>query len=178
VIFGVAVVAAVSLWRWYSSLPPQLSTSAFAATVALITFLATKNWERRRDIEREQRSNRIPCYQKVLTTLLSYPSTSSLDEAKATEELKKTFTELNPQMMIWGSDPVVAAYVKWRSSIGSGSALEDMFRLGQLLLAIRKDVGHENKGIDELVILQVFINDLPAAIANEVKKQASVARHN
>jgi hypothetical protein len=45
-----------------------------------------------------------------------------------------------------------------------------MFRLGELLLTIRRDVGHENKNISAVTVLQVFVDDLDAAIATEVVK--------
>jgi thiamine biosynthesis lipoprotein ApbE len=148
----------------------------FGAGVALTTVLATKSWERRRDIDREQRANRIPTYQRVLTAMFNYVHASASDPAGADQEIKKTFAELNSQMIIWASDPVISAYVNWRSSIGTGSPLADMFRLGELLLTIRKDVGHQNKNVNAATVLQVFVNDLNTAIAAEIAKlQTSAA---
>jgi hypothetical protein len=175
-LFGIVVAAGVGLWKWYASLPQHLATSMFGAAVALMTVLATKSWERRRDIDREQRANRIPAYQRVLAALFNYVHESASDPARADQELKKTFAELNSQMIIWASDPVISAYVTWRSSIGSGSSVADMFRLGELLLTIRKDVGHQNKNVSAATVLQVFVNDLNAALAAEIAKlRASAA---
>jgi hypothetical protein len=168
--FSIMVAAGVGLWKWYASLPQHLATSMFGAAIALMTLLATKSWERKRDIDREQRANRIPTYQRVLAALFNYVNAAALDQARADEEIKRTFADLNSQMIIWASDPVLGAYVNWRSLIGSSSALANMFRLGELLLTIRRDVGHENKNISAVTVLQVFVDDLDAAIATEVVK--------
>jgi hypothetical protein len=105
--FSIMVAAGVGLWKWYASLPQHLATSMFGAAIALMTLLATKSWERKRDIDREQRANRIPTYQRVLAALFNYVNAAALDQARADEEIKRTFADLNSQMIIWACGPVL-----------------------------------------------------------------------
>ena len=66
--------------------------------------------------------------------------------------------------MVWGSDEVVSAYAQFRRASVSNndhkSPSNVMFRYENLILAIRKDLGHANKNFKQGDVLSLFINDI------------------
>ena len=75
--------------------------------------------------------------------------------------------EITPELIIWGSDEMLEAFHKFRthsirsSNENNKSPYEILIVVEDLLLAIRKDLGHKNKNITRGKILGLFINDLP-----------------
>ena len=73
---------------------------------------------------------------------------------------------ITQELTIWGSDDMLRAYHTFRvatlsQAAGKATPLQTIFAVEDLLMAIRKDVGHKNKDLKRGSILRLFINDLP-----------------
>lgn len=78
--------------------------------------------------------------------------------------------EITQELVIWGSDDMLNAFYDFRNKsiensyekIGNSyNPYNTLFAVEDLLLAIRKDLGHKNKKVSRGRILGLFINDLP-----------------
>jgi hypothetical protein len=77
--------------------------------------------------------------------------------------------DLQRQMLLYGATPVVVEWVRWMRSIPDKPDEEDaddelrdpsiLLRWEHVLLAIRKDLGHDNKGLMPGDLLRVYIAD-------------------
>ncbi|MNT69492.1 hypothetical protein D3C72_2078170 [compost metagenome] len=80
-----------------------------------------------------------------------------------TVDFLRTFTQ---KLVLWVSDDVMVRWSNFRDLIANIDShtpqenLQMFVRFEELLLAIRRDTGHANKGIQRGGILRLFINDL------------------
>ncbi len=78
---------------------------------------------------------------------------------------------ITEKLTIWGSDELVEAYYKFRMASlrqgapGAQDSQEVLVALTDLMLAVRRDLGHKNKNISRRRILGLFVNDVPDNIA-------------
>ena len=86
-------------------------------------------------------------------------------------EMIKFMAEITQELVIWGSDEMINAFYKFRmisieiTDGNSDNPYSVLIMVEDLLLAIRKDLGHKNKNVSQGKILGLFVNDLP----NELK---------
>ncbi len=65
------------------------------------------------------------------------------------------FEEFHKNILFWGSDQVIKAYNQYRFKQGSIDARMEDFE--DLILAFRKDVGHNNKKLKKFDILKMLL---------------------
>lgn len=91
-------------------------------------------------------------------------ATSGEDQSLAIteDEMLTKLKDFTENILIWGSDDVVAEWSNFRSKSISGfqNPEQILFEVENLLLAIRKDLGHSNKGLTKGKLLGVFVNDI------------------
>jgi hypothetical protein len=76
--------------------------------------------------------------------------------------------------MVWGSDEVLAGWVKWRRLLINEAAVKEnpirsMLLYEELIFAIRRDLGHKNKSLVTGDILALFVNDIDEHLAKTRK---------
>lgn len=85
-----------------------------------------------------------------------------------TEEEMLTFIKkFTPSFMVWGSDDVLAAWSRFRRlsiTAMSKDPAESLWAFEDLILAIRKDLGHSNRGLTRGVVLGLFVNDIDSIL--------------
>ncbi len=52
------------------------------------------------------------------------------------------FTDTTEKLSIWGSDDLILAFDKFKNGFSTENPYQGMFAFENLLLAIRKDLGH------------------------------------
>jgi hypothetical protein len=70
---------------------------------------------------------------------------------------------MTPDLILWASDDVLNLYIKFRQQTTDSmqeSLSNPILLFGQMLLAMRKDLGHQNKQMNEVSILGTFVNDI------------------
>ncbi len=115
------------------------------------------------------REKKIPTYEKIINFIFSLTFADKLEKERPTEnEMIKFMAEITQELVIWGSDEMLNAFYKFRmTSIentggDSSNPFGVLIMVEDLLLAIRKDLGHKNKNVSRGKILGLFVNDLPS----------------
>ena len=118
------------------------------------------------------REKKIPTYEKIINFIFSLTFAEKLGKEKPSEkEMIKFMVEITQELVIWGSDEMLNAFYKFRTisieNVDNSNPKNPhnvLFMVEDLLLEIRKDLGHKNKNILRGKILGLFINDLPSKI--------------
>jgi len=92
-------------------------------------------------------------------------SGEKVGNAPSEKETMEFFLGFNQKMMVWGSDKVLAAWVKWLRATTNQEALKQSPMLAlilyeDLILAIRRDLGHKNKDLKRGDVLRLFVTDI------------------
>lgn len=173
---GIIAITIVGLVVWglfheIGKAPWQFITILIALFVALITFAGNFQIQ----IRNEQRPKKTEIYDKVINLFFDIIMSSKLGrQPKSQEKLVEELAEITPDLILWASDDVLKLYIKFRT-ISNGKVQDatdnSLILFGKLLLAMRKDLGHSNTGIDQLSILGTFVNDV-----DNIAKQEVLAR--
>lgn len=154
-------------WRAFRELENQVAAAVVAASatvlVSVVSVTLTRLWERRNERERELRTKRVPVYERFITEWLGLMLGSAggaLDEQRA----KEFFVNLTPDLLVWASDDVLVRWSRerrrWTQIQPGAGGMDMMFRFEELLLAIRRDLGHPNKGVARGDVLGLWVNDI------------------
>lgn len=139
---------------------------AAAATiiVSVVSVLFAKRLEYRGVLLKEHRDKKTPFYEEMVKLIFRIAFGSKLGlEPLTDEEMVKQMASFTENLVIWGSDDVLNAWVTFRMKSVEGfgdSPGQILFEVENLLLAIRKDLGHANKGFTRGRLLGAFINDV------------------
>lgn len=155
------------------SLPPEVSTTiiagVFTVLVSVLSVTIGKYLERKRVIKNEIRQQKIPIYEAFTNFSFDIFMSEKKGQPKKTEkEMTKYFNDFTYQLIIWGSDDVISAWSDFKQDTIKDTkikpedrdSLKTMYGFEKVLLAIRKDTGHKNKGFTQGSLLRLFINDL------------------
>ncbi len=164
--WGVAKLLQV-LWNAFSTVNPTVGAGIIAAAatvmVSVISVLVAKSLEFKAVVAKEHREKKIPFYEEMIKFIFRLVFAEKLGFEPLTEkEMVKQMATFTENIVIWGADDVIHAWFVFRNhSIHSEKAgTEIMFDIENLLLAIRKDLGHANKGLTKGKVLGLFINDI------------------
>jgi hypothetical protein len=142
------------------------------AMVSIITFFVARYLEKQKEIEKEIREKKIKIYGDITKLIFE----DIMGRAKRNNPLSdKAIATIYPKicndLIFWGSDEVVKQYQKTFQSFRNPNLLEMMAELENLLLTIRKDTGHKNKGLEKYDLLKVFLNDLDETLLQQTEKE-------
>ena len=156
-----------ALWTALNGLNPTVSAAILASVatvlVSVISVLVSKYLEQRNAINKELRDKKAPVYEDLIELIFRVVFSSKMGLPDLTEaELTTRFSTITRHLIIWGADEVVSALYKFRLYANAASdkpalmfvVIEEMF------LAIRRDLGHSNRGLTSGKIMGTFINDI------------------
>ena len=155
-----------------SDIAVAIIAAAATALVSVITIIIGKIYEARTAVQEELRKRKTPVYEEFITFIFRVLLGEKTGTAPTEDEMAKFLSEYNQKMMVWASDSVLKEWAAWRKSLENhdGSSennfVPGLLQYEKLILAIRKDLGHKNEGIEKFDILRLFINDLDKAIAD------------
>jgi hypothetical protein len=174
-IIVIAIIGLIILGLFYEigQAPWQFITILIALVGTLITFAGNYQIQ----IRNEQKPKKVEIYEKVIKFFFDSIFAKKLgQEIKNDDELTQWFTDMTPDLILWSSDEVLRIYIKFRQlankNMGDSSG-NFILLFGEMLLAMRKDLGHQNNEIDKLSILGTFVSDIEN-ISNESSKQLSL----
>jgi len=146
---------------------PQYTT--FLATLltalgAIISILIAKHYEIKHKISYDIRKKKIPVYNMWMDFFFDLMFREKTGCTPLTEqEMVKFFTDFTRQIIIWGSDDFLKLFYEYKKLLQAPDyegKLRDTFLLSEkILYAIRVDMGHKNKNLQEGDILTLFITD-------------------
>ncbi|MGD1859847.1 MAG: hypothetical protein ACFB0E_07740 [Leptolyngbyaceae cyanobacterium] len=134
------------------SLESDIAVAVIAASasisVSLMSLVVSKYLESRAAITQEIRAKKIPIYEELISFVMRVVFAQRLGLEPVTEdELMEFMAEFTEKITVWGSDDVIKVWRKFRLSAASGSNTQSiLFMYEDILLAIRKDLGHKNSG--------------------------------
>ncbi len=159
-LIGIAIFAAIicALFYQIGQAPWQFITILIASLGALITVAGNFNIQ----IRNEQKPKKVEIYEKVINLFFDSIFAQKLgQEPKTEEELVKSIHDMTPDLILWASDDVLNLYIKFRQIANNqDSSTTPILLFGQMLLAMRKDLGHQNNQINQESILRTFVNDV------------------
>lgn len=156
------------LWEAFSQVNPTIGAGVIAAAatvvVSVMSVLVAKRIEHRSILLKEHREKKTPFYEEMVKFIFRIAFADKLELKPLTEkEMVKQMASFTENLVVWGSDDVVKAWVSFRAKSVEGfgdSPSGVLFEIENLLLAIRKDLGHANKGLSRGKILGTFVNDV------------------
>ncbi|MBC7782752.1 MAG: hypothetical protein H7144_02850 [Burkholderiales bacterium] len=131
--------------------------------VSILSILLGKVYEARERIQNQHREKKVPVYEELIQFISRVLSGEKIGTAPTQEEIIKF--GFNQKMMVWGADEVLLAWVKWLRAISDAEVLKadplkGLFLYEELILAIRRDLGHKNKSLKRGDVLRLFVNDI------------------
>jgi hypothetical protein len=174
----VAGVVLVLFGRAVFSLLASASPEVFAAVVltsgtilvSVGSLILSNRYQVRQQIQQAQRERKSQVYEEMLEYwfwVMRERGETSEDERKQRDE---AYHSTVPQKLItWASEPVLKGYA---STLGPYEEGEDtsIFDFEKLILTIRRDLGHTNKGLEDGDLLKQFLTGVDEAL--EARRQA------
>jgi len=159
-----------TLWFFYnayyvltsgSDTSKTLIGGTVAVLVAIISGALVKHFEYRNTVRVEPRAKKAPIYEDfiryLLKTLVLEVKAGKVDEKKALE----FFADFTPRLALWSTDKVFRAYMEFRTASLKKPEPNILFLFEKVVWAMRRDLGHKNKGLGEGDLLRMFVNALP-----------------
>lgn len=163
ILLGLAVLLALAggiAWIIYTSVTraPAVVAAVVTGFAAILGLGIQRYMEQTREDDRIRRERMAPIYEDLVTTFYK----GAGGGLRAQEELESFFERLAQSLLIWGSEPVLVAFNRWRSGIDNTAEVdfESMLAFEQLLYAIRGDLGNRSSALGPGDLLRVFINDI------------------
>ena len=169
IVIGLFVWGAASMMmafgRALSSVSPTILTALIAAAgtviVSVVSVSLSRYSETRIAVLKENREKKMPVYEKLIGFLFRIVYGSKLGQEPSYKEVLDFFASFTQEFMVWDADDVVKCYVAFRRhSLSAGKPAELVLLYEDLVRAIRKDLGHKNKGLRKGDILSIFVNDV------------------
>ena len=143
--------------------------ATLTGAVAIATTFINKHLDRKAQVVFQLREKKVPIYENIIQLVYDFALAGKAGRTKLSkEESLQRMATITEQLTIWGSDDLLKEYHRFRmSAIRQGSTkektapLETLRSVADLMLAVRKDLGHQNKEVDRRTVLGLFVNDLP-----------------
>jgi hypothetical protein len=133
---------------------------AVAACISVFGVVRAKKIEVRESLLREHREKRIQQYEKMVNAMWDLFLWKQMKKKEPTaDEVAKSIIEFGKTAVIWGSDDLIKHFVALRSG-SDGDLTKTSESVTNLLIAIRRDLGHKNEGLDGDTLLRVMFNDV------------------
>lgn len=177
-IFGLAVLAASGYgvfvlvrasWRVIRNLESDLAVAIVAAAasvlVSVLSIAVGRLFETRAKIQEQNREKKVPVYEELMEFMMRVLLGDKLGKPVPEAEVVQFLTGFTQRIMVWGSDDVLSAWVKFRrqtiqAGAGNGRSMDAIFIFEDIVKAMRRDLGHRNSGVARGDILALFVNDI------------------
>lgn len=156
------------LWKVFSQLNPTVGAGIIAATatviVSVFSVLVAKHLEQKATLLKEHRERKTPVYEEMVKLIFRFAFSEKMGlQPLTSQEVVTKMTWLTENIIVWGSDDLLLAWNRFKTfseGAASNQSFDILFEVETLLMAIRKDLGHGNKGIAKGKILGLFVNDI------------------
>jgi membrane protein implicated in regulation of membrane protease activity len=148
------------LGRLESQVAAAVAAASATAIASVLAIILSKRFERRAQIAQEIRERKSPAYETLIGTLFKHMfAEKSGRKRPSNSQLTRILSELTPQLIVWGSQDVINAWIKIREHDWATSEDGASFKLwNDLMIAIRKDLGNDTDQLANLELIRLFIN--------------------
>jgi hypothetical protein len=171
-LFSMIVLGTWILMMVIPSLSTEFTVGIITAALTIISIFVSKNVEQNTLIANELRQKKTPVYEEYIKFLFKILESQKAGKKTLSEqELTEFMLKFIQQLLVWGADDVIIAFLKFKQASNSHSDGPHavLFATEDLLLAIRRDLGHKNKGLSKGTLLGIFITDM-----DELEKQRTI----
>jgi hypothetical protein len=148
-----------------SDIAVAIIAAAATAFVSVLSIVLGKAYEGRALIHAEHREKKTPVYEDLIHFMSRILIGQKTGDAPTEKEILSFLSTFTQRIMVWGSDEVLAAWIKWRrAALNEKQQKEDPMVLlllyEKLILEIRRDLGHKNKDLHSGDVLALYVNDI------------------
>jgi hypothetical protein len=154
--FGGVAVVGVYVWGFAAG-----NATIVTAATALLVLVVGEHRRWQLAAQQDRWSRVAPQYEAFFRLLRALVAGDDQTKRRAQEETEAVMGEFGDKLMLWGGARVVKAWVEMRRNAvdGAPSVSDAMSSYGKLLLAIRKEFGHEDLTLEEKDLFRVIFND-------------------
>ena len=136
---------------------------AGSATVltSTLTVVITRYYQGKRDREAAHRDKKIELYDKFLVKIFEIFLGDEEKKVKD-EDLVPFLKETQRKIILWSGADVIKAYAEWHQELTSHSDMpraKSMIKMMDFFMALRKDLGHSNTGIEHDHLLRFMLTN-------------------
>lgn len=178
-----------------STLSGQIAAAVIAGLgtvlASVLSIILTKHWEKTLEIEQEHLKQKIPIYEDFLISWFTETLSARHNRMGEAKKEPSFMFKFAVRVLLWGSDEVIRQYSNFRhdlaristkipQSVGTPSAKTDYSISGfdvissieSLILTIRSDIGHKNKGLKKGDLLSVVfdVKEIDMLMRDEMRK--------
>ena len=154
-----------------ASVNAQVAAGFIAAVATILVVVIQKQLEKKREIEQQNRQKKIPIYEsfmekwfEILQQSVSTPPSSTGNvKLITTHDFKSFLVKFSKDLVLWGNPKVIKEYVEfWITKLDAegNTNATILEQYGEVLLEIRKELGHSNKNLCPSDLVALFIEDL------------------
>ncbi|QDG49288.1 hypothetical protein FIV42_00625 [Persicimonas caeni] len=170
VIFGALGFAATEL-------EPKITAALVAGVATVLVAVWTKYRETMHEVEVDLRKRRIEVYENLLEVIFDMYRKQQKDEPVDQEGLADRVAAFTRDLTLWGSDDIVRAWqeIQLKESHGAyeGFNEERVVDLDKLLLAIRRDSGHQDTTLGPGDLTSLYVTDAVQLFPSIIERRKS-----
>lgn len=156
---------------FFSAAADSIKAAIFAGIVGLLSLIISRYLEQQRDTRARLATKKIEVYETFFEFFFSALSGTKTGKIISTEEMVEHFIVFQRDLLFWGSDGVIKAWLKFRNVIESANISSGkppplalmIAATADLMIEMRRDVGYRFTTINALdfakMILRVETDD-------------------
>lgn len=178
----IAIIAtfAIAMIVLENDIAVAIVTAGATVFVSVFSAVWARKSEKAQAIEQQIREKKTPVYEKFIGIAFdiiwagrNQTNQEQNDPSQRKQQGESTkgktpnpverLQELTPDLIIWGTDEVIASWVEFRKVAANPNKykpMEIMLVFEAFMSAIRKDLGHSDNLLKKGDLLKIFINDI------------------
>lgn len=138
-----------SLFEYLRNVPKELGAPLVAAAATIMAATATvmigRYYERKRELDSLYREKKMEIYAEFIQVLFEQFHDG---DSQNPEDVTKFIKKFVQKLILWSGPGPIAAFLHWKEHLAKGTPdAKSMQLTEQLLLALRSDLRHSNRGI-------------------------------
>ena len=135
-------------------------TAATTVIISTMTLVAGRYLERKRELEALHRDKKIPISGKFLGGIYETFQSTGKNKKGDEKRILNLFLEWQREITLWGGSDVVGVYNEGKSARKNNEPnAKTVFMTEDLILAIRKELGHDNIGIKKGAFVHMILRE-------------------
>ncbi len=132
----------------------EIKASIIAGSLAVGGIIFSKHSEKKKETENSHREKKIEVYENLLNVLFrDVMVPSAKGEKVEIDKFGDKKIKINIDMINWASDEVIRLFNQLRKgALDDKDSLQNDYYLEDLIVAIRKDLGHSSKNNDHNIL--------------------------
>lgn len=179
-----AFLAISFIWTGLTSVSPELLgpllLSSGTVISVVITVVVGQFLQRRAGYEQAQRPTKVAVYERFMDTwfdLLQVGKVQSERKPIQPDDPKAVgyMAQFARELILWGSAKVLTSYSHFTARVRvqtSAKSADTLFDFEKVLIAMRSDLGHSNRGIEKGDVLRLFVTDIDRHLQLPSSKKA------